>query len=178
MSADEVPAQRDSLPVFDNHHGKPEVWPGLVVDGLVNRPTCFTANDLARLTDRAITDDFRCVEGWIVADQRWEGVPLSTLLANVNASPSARYAAISAADYTVAVPLGASDVEGVLLATRLNGESLPEQHGGPCRLVSVGQACYASIKWVDRIQLTRDMPVETAQQIAMARNRGVSGSTP
>ena len=48
----------------------------------------------------------------------------------------------------------------------------PEAHGGPCRLVSVGQACYASVKWVDSITVTDAAPEETAREIAMARNAG------
>ncbi len=187
MPSDDSATTRSSLPVFDNHHGRPDDWPGLVVDGLVTRPRRYSASDLVRLTDRAITDDFRCVEGWKVADQQWEGVPLQTLLNDAGVSQRARYAAISAADYTIAVELpgavplaGAAQLAGaeaseVLLATRLNGAPLPEQHGGPCRLVSVGQACYASIKWVDRITLTDRIPEETAQRIAMERNRGLSG---
>jgi DMSO/TMAO reductase YedYZ molybdopterin-dependent catalytic subunit len=163
---------RESLPVFDSHHGRPDVWPGLTVDGLVARPTLHSAGDLIALTDRAITDDFRCEDGWSVPDQRWEGVPLRALLHLAGVSPDARYAAIAAADYITTVSLDNDDLDGVLLATRLNGATLPEQHGGPCRLVSVGQACYASVKWVDRITLTAEMPAATAQRIASARNAG------
>lgn len=160
----------DALPVFERHHGRPEVWPGLRVGGLVQRPVTLSATELADLTDAAIVDDFRCVEGWSVPGQQWEGVPLSALLDITGPLPNARYAAISAADYTVAIPLG--DADDVLLATRLNDAELPAQHGGPCRLVSVGQACYASVKWVDAIRLTDAMPRETARDIAMARNAG------
>ena len=161
---------RDALPVFDDHYGRPAVWPGLTVTGLVSCPARYSADDLARLTDGAITDDFRCLEGWVVAGQQWAGVPLQRLLDDAGILPTARYAAISASDYTVAIALDAA-AGAVLLATRLNGAPLAEPHGGPCRLVSVGMACYASIKWVDSIQLTDRMPAATAQQIAGARNR-------
>ena len=95
---------------------------------------------------------------------------LAVLLDIVGLRPAARFAAIAAADFRVAVAL--DDPSGVLLATRLNGEDLPEAHGGPCRLVSVGQACYASVKWVDSITVTDAAPEETAREIAMARNAG------
>ena len=167
----------DTLPVFEGHHGRPEVWPGLRVEGLVERPLTLSAAELAKLTDAAIVDDFRCVEGWSVPGQQWEGVPLSVLLDIVAPRPEASHAAISAADYTVSVPLG-EDVGNVLLATRLNGAALPAEHGGPCRLVSVAQACYASVKWVDAIRLTDTMPRETARDIAIARNAGVSPPSP
>ena len=166
----------DTLPVFDHHHGRPEAWAGLRVEGLVRRPIVFTAEQLAELTRQALTDDFRCTEGWSVPDQEWEGVPLSVLLEAAGRLPNARYAAVSASDFTVSIAL--DDAETVLLATRLNGTELPEAHGGPCRLVSAGQACYASVKWVDSIRLTEQMPVETARDIAMARNAGVNSPNP
>ncbi len=157
-----------ALPVFDNHHGRPEVWPGLRVDGLVERPTVFSAAELVELTRQTIVDDFRCVDGWSAPGQEWEGVPLAALLDIVRPLPAARFAAIAAMDFSVGVAL--EDTYGVLLATRLNGADLPEEHGGPCRLVSVGQACCASVKWVDSVTLTDAVPEETAREIAMARN--------
>ena len=166
----------DALPVFNHHHGRPERWAGLRVEGLVRRPTVFSAEQLADLTRQSLTDDFRCVEGWSVPDQEWEGVPLARLLEAVEPMPNARYAAISAADFTVGVAL--TDADTALLATRLNGYDLPEEHGGPCRLVSAGQACYASVKWVDSIRLGEEMPVDTARDIAMARNAGVNSPNP
>ncbi len=160
---------RESLPVFEHHHGRPDVWPGLRIEGLVRNPSVFTEARLTELTSQALTDDFRCLEGWSVPDQTWEGVPLSVLLDIADPMPTARFAAISAADFTVAVALD-EYAANVLLATRLNGEKLPPEHGGPCRLVRVEQACYSSVKWVDSILLTDEMPVETAQDIAAARN--------
>ena len=168
----------ESLPVFDDHSGRPDVWRGLLVGGSVKRPQTFTAEELALLSGDSITDDFRCVEGWSVPDQTWGGVRLDVILNAVEPLDNARYAAISAADYTVVVPLDRDIAGDVLLATRLNGAILPEEHGGPCRLVSRDQACYASIKWVDRIVICQHAPPETARDIAMERNRAARGSNP
>ena len=171
MTQPEQGAVYDALPVFDNHHGRPEVWPGLRVEGLVERPAVFSAAELLELTRQTIVDDFRCVEGWSAPGQEWEGVPLAVLLEVVGPLPAARFAALAAREFSVGVAL--EDPSGVLLATRLNGADLPEEHGGPCRLVSVGQACYASVKWVDSITLTDWAPEETAREIAMQRNAGI-----
>ncbi len=167
----------NSLPVFKDHHGQPQEWPGLSVEGLVQRPTRLTAPNLADLTQQSLTDDFRCLEGWSVPDQQWEGVPLSVLLDIAGPLLNARYAAISAADFSVTVPLDA-DVSNVLLVTRLNGAPLERDHGGPCRLVMVEQACYSSVKWVDTIRLTEEMPVATAREIAAARNAARESTAP
>lgn len=168
----------DRLPVFDNHYGRPDQWPGLRVDGLVAEPRTFSATDLEAFAAAGLTDDFRCEEGWVVNDQTWEGVSLAELLQAVRPLPEARYAELSASGYSVAVPLTGTertdseplDPTHALLATRLNGAALPEEHGGPCRLVLTGGACYTSIKWVDHIRLTAERPEETAQQIASQRN--------
>ena len=167
----------DALPVFKDHHGRPEAWPGLRIEGLVRSPTLLTERDLVELTQQSLTDDFRCLEGWSVPDQQWEGVPLSILLDIAGPQANARYAAISAADFSVTVPLDA-DVSNVLLATRLNGAPLEPDHGGPCRLVMVEQACYSSIKWVDTIRLTEEAPEETARAIAAARNAARESTVP
>ena len=177
MTGAEHEGTLDTLPVFDDHHGRPEVWSGLRMEGLVQKPCVFHEKDLAELTQRGMTEDFRCLEGWAVPDQDWDGVPLSILLEIAEPMPDAKYAAISAADYSVTVPLDA-DVSNILLATRLNGFPLTEEHGGPCRLIAVDQACYASIKWVDRIRLTEEMPKETAQELAGARNASRGSTTP
>ena len=177
MAGDNHSETYAELPVFEHHHGRPEVWPGLRIDGLVREPAVLTEAELRELTRQSMTADFRCLEGWSVPNQNWEGIPLSVVLDIAGPMPDARYAAVSAADFTIAVPLDA-DVGNILLATRLNGAELPEEHGGPCRLVSVEQACYASVKWVDSIRLTAAMPEETARDIARARNAGVSSPSP
>jgi len=58
-----------------------------------------------------------------------------------------------------------------ILALRLNGELLPPEHGGPCRLVVAGKACYYSVKWVERVRLAAAPPVDTAHDIALSRLR-------
>jgi len=47
----------------------------------------------------------------------------------------------------------------VILALRLNGEALPQEHGGPCRLIAGAKECNFSVKWVDLIEVTAT-PVE------------------
>ncbi len=176
MENSEHRTTREKMPVFDDHHGRPDVWPGLRVEGLVQNPTLLTESDLANLTQRSLTDDFRCLEGWSVPDQTWDGVPLSALLDIAGPLSGAGYAAISAADFSVTIPL--DDAAGILLATRLNGSPLPPEHGGPCRLVAADQACYASVKWVDRIMVTSEPTEETARAIAAARNAARSATIP
>jgi DMSO/TMAO reductase YedYZ molybdopterin-dependent catalytic subunit len=56
-----------------------------------------------------------------------------------------------------------------LVALRLNGEPLSVEHGGPFRLHVPGEACYTSIKWLDRIEVRRDAGHNNAAAIASQR---------
>ena len=169
MTTPRQPSVYPTLPAMPNQYGRPPTWPGLRLAGLVRHPRTFTASQLAELTARALTADFRCQEGWMTPAQRWEGVPLPVLLQLAEPRPAARWASIAAGDYAAAVPLDGTEAD-LLLATRLNGAPLPAEHGGPCRLVGAGQACYASVKWVAAITLSAQRPPETALIMAQARN--------
>ena len=158
----------ESLPLFPDH-GQPSTWSGLRVDGLVQKPVTLTLEDLQNLSQKTWTEDFTCEEGWTVSSQAWEGVPLSAALEIASLLPEAGYVAVSAADFTIGLPLDEAMLPNVLLASRLNGQTLPQEHGGPCRLVAEGKECFYSIKWVDHIQVTASRPIDTARQIALNR---------
>ncbi len=70
------------------------------IDGPSPAPSTFSASDLEALAAASLTDDFRCEEGWTVANQRWDGVSLAELLQVVRPLPLARYAEVSAAAYS------------------------------------------------------------------------------
>ena len=158
----------ESLPLFPDH-GQPSSWSGLRIDGLVQKPLALSLESLQKLPQKSWTEDFTCEEGWTVSSQAWEGVPLSAALEMASLLPEARHVAISAADFTIGLTLDEAMLPNVLLASRLNGQPLPQEHGGPCRLVAEGKECFDSIKWVDHIQVTASRPVDTAKQIALSR---------
>ena len=49
-------------------------------------------------------------------------------------------------------------------AKRVMAAMRDPEHGGPCRLVAPGQACYFSVKWVERILVTAERPQDTRRQ--------------
>ncbi len=159
----------DQLPVFPDVTAEGE-WEGLRIDGLVSKPLTLGRNDLVRLVQGELTDDFRCVEGWVVPGQQWEGVPVSTLLNLADPIDEAEYVVFAAGVYTVGLTLAEALDTGVIVALRLNGEWLPPEHGGPARLIARGRQCHSSVKWLDRIQLLAVPPQETGLEIAKARN--------
>ncbi len=117
--------------------------------GLVEEPVTWSWSEFLRLPRVAITSDVHCVTRWSRYDNRWEGVALSEILRRVAVLPAALAVMVHAdPDYTTNLLL--SDLQGddVLLAYRHDGEDLPVEHGGPCRLVVPRLYFWKSAKWV------------------------------
>lgn len=162
---------RASLPVFALPEGLAAVsdW-RLKVEGLVHSPLVLDVNTLRSLPAVTLTADFLCEEGWAVAGLRWRGVPLQALLALAGVQAAARYVAIGSAEFIAVVPLASLRAGEPLLGYELGDTPLTREHGGPLRLVASDVACYQSVKWVDRLELTAEPPEETAKRIATERS--------
>ncbi len=89
------------------------------------------------------------------------------ILAPAQPLPGARFVRVAAGNYVLPLPLG--EAEGAVLCDELNGQPLEVEHGAPWRLIVPGAACYASVKWVDRLELAPDAGEKSAQTIARAR---------
>ena len=158
------------LPVFPTPQPArdPHTW-RLTVHGLVAYPLTLTAEDLLKLPTRKFVDDFHCEEGWVVSDLEWEGVPVEEVLRAAGPLAEARYATFSQGEFSSVLTLEEARASSALLALRLNGQPLPVAHGAPCRLVVAGKECYFSVKWLERIEVTSDRPMDTAREIARRR---------
>lgn len=162
--------QREALPVHPVPAGlaAPDTW-RLQVDGLVAQPLDLSVSEVEALGAQARTADFVCEEGWMVPDQRWEGVALAAILRRAGVQPEAHFLKVYAGNFTVLLPLEEALTGGALLARRLNGTPLTPEHGAPLRLVAPGRACFYSVKWVDRLEVLADEAPTTGE--SMARNR-------
>ena len=89
------------LPVFSDVTPESR-WERLRVHGLVERPLELDRESLLALAQQGIAEDFHCVEGWVVPDQKWEGVPVSTLLDLAKPLPEAEYLRFSSGFLKVA----------------------------------------------------------------------------
>jgi DMSO/TMAO reductase YedYZ molybdopterin-dependent catalytic subunit len=139
----------------------------LRIDGLVARPIELSQAHLTRLPHAVLEEPFTCEEGWSVPGLRWGGLRLADLLALAEPLPAARYVRVGAGPYVAPVPLALA--AAALLADELNGEPLSIEQGAPWRLVVPGGACYTSVKWLDRLELTAEPGEHTAQRLAGAR---------
>lgn len=94
----------------------------------------------------------------------WTGVPLAEVLKVVKVKPSAKYTAHSGVDPHLSgdpkkqslsrgMPVAKAMDEHNLLVFAMNGEPLPNVHGGPLRLVVPGWPGSLSHKWLTKITL-------------------------
>lgn len=151
-------------------------WSGLRVDGLVKMPATFTLKDFEFLPLVEVVEDFQCEEGWVAANQRWEGVSVANFFEVSGMSLGTRYIGFSAGDFTVTLPVEEAMATNVIIALRHQGQLLTAEHGGPCRLVVPGKECFYSVKWVDRMTALAKRPEETGKSVALQRIAGKSVS--
>ncbi len=134
-------------PAENTHRLKPAPWT-LRIEGLVNKPRSFGIDELLRLApleERIYR--MRCVEGWSMVIP-WVGIPLATLLKQVDPQGSAKYVEFVSHYDRATMTRGVLDwpyLEGLrldearhpltILALGLYGDVLPVQNGAPVRLV-------------------------------------------
>jgi len=140
-----------SMPVFD-----PATW-RLRVDGMVGSPQSFSYADLRALPRAEQVSTFHCVTGWSVANVRWAGVRLSTLLDRVEAQTAASVLSVVSAElpYVDTLTVEQARLHDVMLAYEMDGRPLARVHGAPVRLVIPQMYGYKNVKWVERITLGR-----------------------
>jgi DMSO/TMAO reductase YedYZ molybdopterin-dependent catalytic subunit len=106
-----------------------------------------------KLPAEEITVDLHCVTKWSKLGTGWQGVPLDTLLADVETS--AGYALVrSYGGYTTNLPLEDLVDGKAWIAFRYDGDDLDPEHGGPARLLVPHLYLWKSAKWVQGIQLS------------------------
>jgi DMSO/TMAO reductase YedYZ molybdopterin-dependent catalytic subunit len=163
---------------FIRHHWNPAFpdpgnW-ALTVDGEVSRAARFSLSELKTLPQTTVTCVLQgagngrglqrpIVPGvqWIngaVGNARWTGVRVRDLLERAGLKAGARHLHTFGADkppekvppFYRSVELEKVLEDGVV-ALAMNGEPLPQLHGGPARLVVPGWAGDHWMKWLDRL---------------------------
>ncbi|HEY2028363.1 MAG TPA: molybdopterin-dependent oxidoreductase [Myxococcales bacterium] len=136
---------------------QPSKWE-LLVDGAVEHPLKLSWRDFMKLPQANDTSDFHCVTTWSKLDVEWEGVQLLTLLALAAPKAEATHVMTHAYDgYTTNLPLEEALKEDVLVVHTAEGKPLPEEHGGPARIITPQLYAWKGAKWIRRIEvLTKD----------------------
>lgn len=97
-----------------------------------------------------------CVEGWD-ATALWEGVLVRDILNESGSKPSANTIIFHASDgYTTSFPLSYVTDNPIIMAYRINNETLPSARGFPFALVAENKWGYKWIRWISGIELSND----------------------
>jgi DMSO/TMAO reductase YedYZ molybdopterin-dependent catalytic subunit len=124
------------------------------IEGLVEHPVSLSYDELTSLPQQATLCDIHCVTRWSKLDNRFEGVPVQSLLRRAAPRPDATHVVVRAAQgFTTNLPLADLDRPENLLAWRHNGLDLTPDHGWPLRLVVPHLYFWKSAKWVRGLEL-------------------------
>ncbi|ASA24411.1 molybdopterin-dependent oxidoreductase [Paenibacillus donghaensis] len=137
------------IPSFDNSN-----W-SFTIDGLVNNKFNWSWEQFVALKRQVQVSDFHCVTGWSVYKNTWEGIPLATLLDMAGVQAGAVMVKLYSGDgvYTDSLTLEQARMEDIMVAVMHDGKPIPNQLGGPVRLVTPQMYAYKSVKWLNRIEL-------------------------
>jgi len=121
-------------------------------DSAPGDPTSW-AGRLAGLPLHEVTCSLDCTSGWYAVN-RWSGVRLSDVLGPL---PTGSGSVVVRSDTGYSRRFAPGDVDGLLLATHLDGAPLPRDNGGPVRLVAPGRRGFWWVKWVRSVEPS-DLP--------------------
>ncbi len=123
----------------------------LKVTGKVEHPLSLSYGQILKLPSLTETVLLIC-PGFFSNNGRWSGVSLKSLIQEAQIRKEAQYVDISGANGKgVRIPLKTIDQKKVLLAYRVNGETLPQKHGFPLRLVYEDAYGYDWVKYIEEI---------------------------
>lgn len=133
----------------------PDDW-SLTFTGEVGRDTTVTFDELTELPTEQRFLTLRCVgeslNGHKLDNAIWTGTPIKPLLEEADPEGACGCAMLHAEDgYYVQFPIEA--LEDGFLAWRMNGQSLPQSHGHPVRVLIPGHWGETNVKWLTEIEL-------------------------
>jgi DMSO/TMAO reductase YedYZ molybdopterin-dependent catalytic subunit len=123
----------------------------LKITGKVARPLSLSYDQILKYPSLTETVLLIC-PGFFANNGRWTGVGFKVLLRDAQVNKDAKFLDIKGAHgKVVRIPLKDMDQRRTFLAYRVNGETLPRQHGFPLRLVYEGAYGYDWVKYVYEI---------------------------
>ncbi len=125
-----------------------------VVDGLVERPTTWSWDEIHALPSSRYVGDIHCVTSWSKLGMTFTGVSVDTLLEAARpASGATHVLATSQTGYTTNLPLADVTDGRAWVVWEVDGHALPADHGGPARLLVPHLYFWKSAKWISQLTL-------------------------
>lgn len=136
----------------------------LEVGGLVDNPFTLTWEQFLALPQADDVSDFHCVTTWSRYDNRWRGVRFKTIAELAVPREQAQFVLCTGYDfmpgsrvpYTTNLPLARAVEDDVLLVHTWEGQPLPAEHGGPCRMITPKLYAWKGTKWIRKIEFLTD----------------------
>lgn len=136
----------------------------LELTGLVENPLTLDWDAFLALPQVEDTSDFHCVTTWSRFDNRWRGVRFRDLAELAVPRDEARFVLTTGYDvlpgsdvpYTTNLPLARAVEDDVLLVHTWEGQPLPREHGGPCRMITPKLYAWKGAKWIRRIEFAAE----------------------
>jgi DMSO/TMAO reductase YedYZ molybdopterin-dependent catalytic subunit len=130
----------------------------LTVDGQVDNSFMLTYQELLAQPMKQQYESLMCISndvgGQYMSNALWEGIPLVDLLQRAGVKAGATKIVFHAADdYTDSIHLTKALEPTTLLAVRMNGVTLPQEHGFPVRMLVPGIYGMKHCKWLTRIEV-------------------------
>lgn len=153
----------------------------LTVDGLVEKELSLSIEQLKAMPMHTVPATLECTgngRGYFkpavpglqwkkggIGNAEWRGVKLTDLLAQAKVKAGANFVDADGADKGVAktpdyirsISMKKALLPGTIVALEMNGQPVPEIHGGPLRLVVPGWNGANWIKWLNRLTVAAQM---------------------
>lgn len=128
----------------------------LIIDGLVSVKQELSYRQVLEMERYQKLITLHCVEGWS-AKGFFEGVLVGDILKRTVVKPGANTLIFHAADgYTSSLPLRAVLDKKILLAHKINNQTLTARSGFPFQLIAEDKLGYKWVKWLRRIEVSSD----------------------
>ncbi len=126
----------------------------LKVTGKVMHPLSLSYEQILKYPSLTETVLLIC-PGFFSNNGRWTGVNLTSLVQEAQVKKEAQYIDINGVHGKgVRIPIKKLNQKKIFLAYRVNGETLPQKHGFPLRLVYEDAYGYDWVKYVDEIVIS------------------------
>lgn len=143
----------------------------LRITGLVDEEKSYTYDEVLEKQSYSKVVTLHCVEGWSTKIL-WEGVLVKDLLKDVKISGNANTIIFHASDgYTTSFPIEYFEKD-ILLAYKMNNETIIPERGFPFQLVAEDKWGYKWIKWITEIEISDDENYEGYWESRGYSNKG------
>jgi len=140
-----------------------DLW-RLEVTGLVQTRQTYRLDRLKSLAAVEQETTLMCIsnglDAGLMSNAKWKGIPMSTLLAAASPLAGATKVRLHGVDnYTDTFPLEKAMDPTTLVVYEMNGETLPDRHGFPARVIVPGYFGEKHVKWITRIEVADESAI-------------------